>query len=216
MAASPRAFAPARFTDLSHMCKSTMAGAMLAALATATLSAQTPRALADAVQRKLQAVMSAAPRTPAAPTPPRRTVFTEADMNAYLTHYAQSWLPPGITNAALRFPGPNKVTTLVTADLDGVRKKGSGGWFDPTSYLSGKLPVYVTGTLTTGDRKGRFLLESATVDGIPVPKLFIDELLAFYTRSAAHPAGVRMEEPFDLPSEIERIEVAPGLATVIQ
>jgi hypothetical protein len=82
--------------------------------------------------------------------------------------------------------------------------------------LSGRLPVHVAGTLTTGDGRGRFLLERATVDGIPVPKLFIDELLAYYTRSSINPTGVRLEEPFELPSEIDRIDVSTGQATVIQ
>ena len=54
------------------------------------------------------------------------------------------------------------------------------------------------------------------MDGIPVPRVFIAELLAFYTRSADNPAGVRLEEPFELPSEIERIDVTTGQAVVIQ
>ena len=78
------------------------------------------------------------------------------------------------------------------------------------------MPVYVTGTLSTASGRGRFALERATVDGIPVPRLFIDELLAFYTRSADNPSGMRLEEPFELPSEIERIDVTTGQATVIQ
>ena len=92
----------------------------------------------------------------------------------------------------------------------------AGGWFDPTAYLSGRLPVHVTGTLATSAGKGRFLLETATVDGIPVPRVFVAELLAYYTRSADNPSGVRLEEPFELPSEIERIDVSTGQAVVIQ
>ncbi len=82
--------------------------------------------------------------------------------------------------------------------------------------MTGRLPVQVTGTLTTGAGKGRFVLDTATVDGIPVPRLFVQELLAFYTRSETHPSGIRMEEPFDLPSDIDRIDVAAGQAVVIQ
>jgi hypothetical protein len=136
-------------------------------------------------------------------------------MNAYLRHRA-TWLPVGLTEPSVQFIGGNKVATLVTADLDGVRRRSSGGWFDPTAYLSGRMPVAVTGTLTTADGRGRFALERATVDGIPVPKLFIDELLAFYTRSSVNPTGMRLEEPFELPSEIDRIDVSTGQATVIQ
>lgn len=173
------------------------------------------QAQADTANAKLQAVMGTGERSTAKRPAGRRTTFSQAELNAYLKFRA-SWLPTGITDASVRFLGGNRVTTVVTADLDGIRKKGSGGWFDPTAYLSGRLPVHVTGTLATGDRRGRFLLEQATVDGIPVPTVFIAELLAYYTRSANAPSGVRLEEPFELPSEIERIDVMAGQAVVVQ
>ena len=49
-----------------------------------------------------------------------------------------------------------------------------------------------------------------------MPKLFIQELLAYYTATPEQPSGVRLDEPFDLPSAIERIDVRAGQATVIQ
>ena len=192
-----------------------VAGLVAAVTTAVAVGAQSPQAQADLAQSKLDAVMSAPPQVATKAAAPRRTVFSQAEMNAYL-RYRASWLPAGITEPSLQFVGPNRIATLVTADLDGVRKKGSGGWFDPTAYLSGRLPVYVTGTLTTSEGKGRFVLDAATVDGIPVPRVFIHELLAYYTRSAANPTGVRMEEPFDLPSEIDRIDVTTGQAIVIQ
>ena len=188
-----------------------VAGFVMALGAAWSVEAQSPQAQADLAHGKLQTVM--APRARAAA--PRRTVFSQTEMNAYLKYRAE-WLPVGLTEPTVQFVGPNRVATLVTADLDGVRRKSSGGWFDPTSYLSGRVPVYVTGTLTTEKGQGRFVLETATVDGIPVPRVFIHELMAFYTRSATNPGGVRMEEPFDLPSEIERIDVTTGQAIVIQ
>lgn len=189
--------------------------ATLAAGTAATIGAQSAQAQADAAQAKLNAVMATPPAPAARAKAPRRTVLSQAEMNAYLKYRAQ-WLPQGITDPSVQFVGPNRIATLVTADLDGVRRKGSGGWFDPTSYLSGRMPVYVTGTLTTAAGKGRFALDTATVDGIPVPRVFVHELLAYYTRSDANPNGVRMEEPFELPSEIDRIDVGAGQAVVIQ
>ncbi len=185
------------------------------AAATSVAAQSSIQAQADAAYAKLQAVMRAVTGAPAAPAAARRTVFSQTEMNAYL-RFKATWLPTGLTEPSVTFIGGNKIATLVTADLDGVRKKSSGGWFDPTSYLSGRLPVYVTGTLSTASGRGRFALERATVDGIPVPRLFIDELLAFYTRSADNPSGMRLEEPFELPSEIERIDVTTGQAVVIQ
>ncbi|MEP7116048.1 MAG: hypothetical protein ABI880_00590 [Acidobacteriota bacterium] len=188
-----------------------VAGFVMALGAAWSADAQSPQAQADLARTKLQTVMGSRPTA----APPRRTVFSQTEMNAYLKYRAE-WLPVGLTEPTVQFVGPNRIATLVTADLDGVRKKSSGGWFDPTSYLSGRLPVYVTGTLTTEKGQGRFVLETATVDGIPVPRAFIHELMAYYTRSTANPGGVRMEEPFDLPSAIDRIDVTAGQAIVIQ
>lgn len=190
--------------------------ALFCVAAVTSVAAQSSlQAQADVAHAKLQAVMRAVTGAPPAAPAARRTVFSQTEMNAYL-RFKATWLPTGLTEPSVTFIGGNKIATLVTADLDGVRKKSSGGWFDPTSYLSGRLPVYVTGTLSTASGRGRFALERATVDGIPVPRLFIDELLAYYTRSADNPSGMRLEEPFELPSEIERIDVTTGQATVIQ
>ncbi|MBP7776938.1 MAG: hypothetical protein KA371_07405 [Acidobacteria bacterium] len=185
-------------------------------LSTSVAAQSALQAQADAAWAKLQAVMLTAGPPTRPPAASRRTIFSQAEMNAYLRYRAGTWLPAGLTEPSVQFIGANRIATLVTADLDGVRKKSAGGWFDPTTYLSGRLPVYVTGTLSTASGRGRFVLEQATVDGVPVPRLFIDELLAFYTRSADNPAGVRLDEPFELPSEIERIDVAAGQATVVQ
>lgn len=188
----------------------TVALVFVAALRVA--GAQSPQALADAAYTKLQALIhrQAAARTAT------RTVFSQTEMNAYLKYRASSWLPTGVTDPTVQFLGGQRIATLVTADLDGVRRKSSGGWFDPTAYLSGRLPVYVTGTLATSGGRGRFALEQATVSGVPVPKMFIAELLAYYTRTPDNPAGVGLEEPFELPNEIQTIDVTPGTAVVIQ
>lgn len=176
--------------------------------------AQSPQALADAANAKLQALIHRQDGAQKARAVVR-TVFSQTEMNAYLK-YRASWLPAGVTDPSVQFLGGQRIATLVTADLDGVRRKSSGGWFDPTAYLSGRLPVYVTGTLATSGGRGRFALEQATVSGVPVPKLFIAELLAYYTRSAENPAGVGLEEPFELPNDIQTIDVTQGSAVVIQ
>lgn len=188
---------------------------ILASALLAAVDAQSPQAQADATYNKLLGVIQAGESSPGIGRG-RRTVFTQGEMNAYLQHRAQTWLPTGLTNPRLDFVDVNKVATTVIADLDGVRRKSSGGWFDPTAYLRGRLPVHVIGTLTTQQGRGRFDLEQATVDGIPVPRMFIQELLAFYTATPDQPSGVRLDQPFDLPSAIERIDVRAGQATVVQ
>jgi len=196
-----------------HMRTRVLSGVVALAAILSTVDAQTPQAQADATYGKLMGVIQAGQSSRGTG---RRTVFTESEMNAYLQHRAQSWLPTGLTNPQLDFVDVNRVATTVVADLDGVRRRSSGGWFDPTAYLRGRLPVHVIGMLVTDGGRGRFDLEQATVDGIPVPRLFIQELLAFYTATPDQPAGVRLDQPFELPSAIERIDVRAGQATVVQ
>jgi hypothetical protein len=87
---------------------------------------------------------------------------------------------------------------------------------DPVGYLSGKLPVTAKGRLVTQNGIGRFELESAEVSGITVPKSVLQELLAYYSRTPEKPAGINMDDPFELPSRIREIRVGKGEAVVVQ
>ena len=96
------------------------------------------------------------------------------------------------------------------------RKKSSGGWFDPTSYLTGTLPLTATGVLRTADGQGKFQLETAAVSGVPIPKSFLQEIVSFYTRTAADPDGIGIDDAFELPAEIRRIDADNGKAVIVQ
>jgi hypothetical protein len=102
-------------------------------------------------------------------------------------------------------------------DLDAVRRaKASRSWFDPTNYLTGKLPVTATGRLQTSNGVGRFELESASVGGVPVPKLLLQEIVSHYSRSAQNPSGINLDDPFALPARIREIQVERGQAIIVQ
>src|SRR5436190_23792268 len=71
----------------------------------------------------------------------RTTTFSQAETNSYLKFSAGDLLPVGLMQPELTMLGNGKVTGKAIVDLDVVRQKqSSGGWFDPTSYLTGKLP----------------------------------------------------------------------------
>ena len=82
--------------------------------------------------------------------------------------------------------------------------------------LTGRLPLRVQGVLTTSRGTGRFLLESASISGLPVPKSVLQTLLSHYSKSAEHPKGVGLDDPFVLPAAIREIQVEPGQAIVVQ
>lgn len=169
---------------------------------------------ADAFQQKVaRIVQQAESKSPS----PRQTVVTEGEVNSYLRFKAGSQLPTGVTDPSVGILGEGKLNGRAVVDLDVIRqKKGTGGWFDPLSYLTGRLPVTASGTLYTQDGKGRFELASAEVSGLPIPKTFLQELVYYYTRTPDNPNGINIDQPFELPAEIQRIDVEKGRATVIQ
>jgi hypothetical protein len=147
----------------------------------------------------------------------RRTLVTEGEVNSYLRYSAGDQLPVGVTEPSIAIHAQGRLNGRAIVDLDIIRqKKSSGGWFDPMSYLTGRLPITASGVLRTADGKGQFELTSAEVSGIPIPKSFLQEIVTFYTRTSSTPDGINIDAPFELPAEIRRIDVEPAKATVVQ
>jgi hypothetical protein len=147
----------------------------------------------------------------------RQTILTEGEVNSYLRFRAGPLLPVGVTDPSIGILGQGRLNGRAIVDLDVIReKKGSGGWFDPTSYLTGRLPVTASGVLHTREGKGRFALATAEVSGIPIPKAFLQEIVSFYTRTDDNPQGINIDDVFTLPAEIRSIGVDKGRAIVVQ
>ncbi len=185
-------------------------------LAGTTLVAAIPLTtqLADSFDKKIIVVQANAATTSKTP---RLTPFSEAETNSYLKFKSGSLLPTGLTEPVITLHGEGRVTGRAVVDLDVVRQKqSSGGWFDPTSYLTGKLPVSAVGKIVTADGKGRFELERADVSGIPIPKSLLAQMVNYFTRTAANPGGATIDDTFELPAEIRRLEITTGRFTVVQ
>ncbi|MGH9408583.1 MAG: hypothetical protein ACRD1V_03935 [Vicinamibacterales bacterium] len=147
---------------------------------------------------------------------PEVTQLTDVEVNAYFKYLAGSRIPIGIVDPRLSAQAGGHVAGQAMVDLDAVRTEKARTWTDPLSYLSGRLPISVSGTLTTRDGMGRFGLESAQISGVTIPKSLLQELLSHYSRTAANPAGINMDDPFALPSGIREIRIERGSAVVIQ
>jgi hypothetical protein len=170
--------------------------------------------LADAFEKKIVLVQKQAEQKS---PKPRSTGFTQAETNSYLKYKAGDLLPTGLTQPELTIVGEGRVTGRAVVDLDIVRRKqSSGGWLDPTSYLTGKLPVTASGRIVTWDGKGKFELERAEVSGLPIPKSFLAQMVNFFTRTADNPQGSSIDDTFELPAEIRRIDVDASRWTVHQ
>ncbi len=147
----------------------------------------------------------------------RRVAVSETELNSWFAYSAQPLLPAGVSDPHVTMIGNGKMTGQATVDLDAIgKKKASGGTFDLWSLLGGKVPVNVAGTLHTKDGLGTFDLESADISGVPLPKSFLQEVVSYYSKTPAHPQGVKIDDPFALPASIRQIDVGAGQAVIVQ
>lgn len=147
----------------------------------------------------------------------QQTRIAEDEINGYLVVNGQAEIPPGVTDPAVAILGSGRVSARAVVDLDAVRRlKQPTSFLDPMSYLTGRLPVTVTGLLTTDHGVGRFTLESASVSGVPIPKFVLQEIVGFYSKAPDTPGGIVLDDPFALPAAIREIQLERGQAIIIQ
>jgi hypothetical protein len=199
------------------MSRNALAGTVVAAALTGltALGAGVEPSRADAVSLKKK-VTSIAEFSARPTREPRRTTVTENEVNAYLTFDALDQLPAGVVEPTITIVGPGRVMGRAIVDLDAVRKQKSRTMLDPMNFATGRVPVTATGTLTTSSGVGRFQLESASLGPVPIPKVLLQEIVSYYSRTPENPAGIGLDDPFALPARIREIQVEPGRAVVVQ
>ena len=194
---------------------SAVAIALFVAATLVTLQAAVSKQQADLFARKVAQIVGQADRIEKPGT--RRTSVSETELNSWFAYSAKPLLPAGVADPHITMVGNGKLAGNALVDLDTIaKKKQSGGTFDLWNLVGGKVPVNVIGTLRTKDGQGSFLLESADISGLPVPKTVLQELVSYYSRSETNPRGVNLEDPFALPASIRQIDVGSGQAVVVQ
>jgi hypothetical protein len=148
----------------------------------------------------------------------RRTEVTQDELNSWFIFRGRQYLPVGLSDPTVTMIGNGAMRGAATLDLETIGKKRSkdGGMLDLWSYLGGKVPVTVTGTLRAHDGRGQFDMQSAQVAGVPVPKALLQELVSLYASSPTQPNGVSLDESFELPARIRSIDVGRGQLVVVQ
>lgn len=196
--------------------------AFVAAVAfSAAVSAQAPSAAkrdSERMQKSLTAILLRAEAPPAKgkPAPPLRTTFTDAELNAWLAADGKENVPTGLVSPQVTFTGPGKVTVKGVVDLDAVRKSRERGWLDPFAYLNGLMTISLNGVLSGANGQGVFDVESATLGNVAVPKVLLQELITYYSRSPQFPDGIILTKPFPLPAGVRDLAIQRGTATVVQ
>jgi hypothetical protein len=190
---------------------------VLAVAAAAVLAADVAPPSREDSARLLQKVDQITRNAAQQPPAPTVTHISEREVNAYFAFDGRPHLPAGLTEARITIQPDLGLLGTATLDLDAVRQqRQSKGWLDPLAYLSGKMPVSVSGRLTSANGEARFALDTARVGGVAVPKVVVQELLTYYSRTAANPRGLNLDDPYPLPARIRQIDVRPGEALVRQ
>ena len=184
--------------------------ALLALLGVASLYAAGPtRREAASFQQKIDTLKKQQPK--------RRTIVTENELASYFQFEASKDLPVGVIQPVIKVLGPNRLFGSAVVDLDAVRKASPPtSLLDPKNLLIGRVPLSATATFTGMNGQGRFLLESAKIGNLPLPKLLLDEIASYYTRSEARPQGYTTEDPWPLPAGIREVRITPGQALIVQ
>ena len=73
-----------------------------------------------------------------------------------------------------------------------------------------------TGVLRATDGFAQLQIESADIAGVPIPKLLLQEIVSYYSRSAERPSGFNLDDPVALPARIREVHVERGQAVIIQ
>jgi len=147
----------------------------------------------------------------------RRTTLTESEVNSYLVYDAPEQLPTGVVEPSISILGDGRLSARAVVDLDAVRlAKNLTSLLDPMNYLMGKVPVSAIGVLKTANGVGHIELESAAISRLPIPKFLLQEIVSYYSRTAANPAGINLDDPFALPARIREIQVERGHAIIVQ
>ena len=172
---------------------------------------------ADNLDRKLNQVVTRGAKPPARTSKPLRTTVTEKEVNAYFAFQGKQYLPVGVTNPVVTIADTTRVEGRAIIDLDAIRKSKERGWMDLLAYVTGSVgDSRARASFVRPTAPGTFELESATIGGVPIPKAFLQEVIAYYSRTADSPEGFNLDKPFKLPHQIQHVELQRGLAVIVQ
>ncbi len=172
----------------------------------------------ERMQKNLSAMLVRAGSPPAKgkAAPPLRTTFTDRELNAWLADDGKTNVPAGLVSPMITFTGPGTLTVQALVDLDAVRKSRERGWLDPFAYLQGTLVLSMKGSLSGSGGLATFDVASAMLGNVPVPRMLLQELITYYSKSPDVPDGITLAKPFPLPAGVRDLAIQRGSATVVQ
>jgi hypothetical protein len=200
-------------------------GALITALCALTMvavhagvqnGASLDRRDADSLNRKLDQILARGAKPPSKTSKPQRTSILDKEVNAYFAFQGKQYLPVGVTKPVVTILDAPRVEGRAIIDLDAIRKSKERGWMDLLSYVTGSVEIRASGKFQSANGTGTFELESASIGGVPISKAFLQEVIAYYSRTPDSPEGFNLDQPFKLPQQIQHVELKRGVAVIVQ
>jgi hypothetical protein len=166
--------------------------------------------LANSFTRKLEAIEK---RRIEKSRKPQTVLLTQGELNSYLNLTYAEKLPKGLRDVDVRLDR-DRIQAKGLVNIDRVKGKvgeGGGSW-GPLSFLSGDVPVEITGKVTAKDGFGVIVWESVYLASMRVPVSVLEQLVVSATRTEENPEGVDIRAPFRLPYSVNRLRLEPGRA----
>lgn len=166
--------------------------------------------LANSLTRKLEAIEK---RRIEKSRKPQTVLFTQGEVNSYLNLTYAEKLPKGLRDVEVRLDR-DRILAKGLVNIDRVKGKvgeGGGSW-GPLSFLSGDVPVEITGKVTAKDGFGLVVWESVYLSSMRVPVSVLEQLVLSATKTEENPEGVDITAPFRLPYSVNRLRLEPGRA----
>jgi hypothetical protein len=162
---------------------------------------------AQSLQWKIDAIKKAAD-TPGHKHGSSRTQLSESELQSYVFYSLKDDIPAQLDSVNVQLDEDTVgCDTQVTFNSNAT---GNPVW---DALVGGTHNLSLKAKLIGREGRGKFDLQAVQVDGIPVPNVLIQALIKRYVKPK-YPE-VDLNEPFDLPWEIQEVKLEPGKATVI-
>src|SRR2546427_6002645 len=162
---------------------------------------------ARSLQAKIDAIKNAA-RTSGHKRGGSRVELSEEELESYVVYSLKEDIPGQIDSIDVQL-----APDTVGSETQITFMSNATGNPVVDALVGGTHNLFLKGKLTGRDGRGKFDLKEVQVDGIPVPNVLIQALLKRYVKPK-YPE-VDLNEPFDLPWEIQELKLENGKATVV-
>ena len=137
-----------------------------------------------------------------------RVELSEDELESYVLYSLKEDIPAQIDSIDIQL-----VPDIVSASTQVTFTSNATGNAVVDALVGGTHNLFLKGKLVGHEGRGKFDLQEIQVDAIPVPNVLIQALIKRYVKPK-YPE-VDLNEPFDLPWEIQEIKLEQGKATVV-